>query len=126
MNNNTHFPRSGQDRPQVKPTKPLDIYEKVTQVIIEKLEQGRMPWRADWSTYGLSPANYVSKRSYTGINRILLGCEDYEHNYFLTIHQVNQLGGRIKKGSKGHIVAFAKTIEVTELSETGATDAPLS
>jgi len=40
-----------------------DIYEKFTDLIIEKLEQGIIPWRQPWSDYGM-PANYLTKKPY--------------------------------------------------------------
>lgn len=44
-----------------------DLYQKVTDRIIELLEQGVIPWQKSWSTYGLAK-NYVSGHTYTGIN----------------------------------------------------------
>ena len=41
-----------------KSTSP-DMYEVVTNRIIERLEQGELTWRKTWSSYGLAK-NYVS------------------------------------------------------------------
>ncbi|MEB2786368.1 ArdC family protein [Algoriphagus persicinus] len=48
-----------------------DIYGKFTDLIIEKLEQGVIPWKQPWHEMGL-PANYLTKKPYKGINLWLL------------------------------------------------------
>ena len=48
------------------PTK-VDVYQIVTDRIIELLEQGTVPWQKPWTDAGL-PANLLSKRPYRGIN----------------------------------------------------------
>jgi len=43
------------------PSKQIDVYQIVTDLIIEKLEGGIIPWQKPWSDYG--PAvNYVPER----------------------------------------------------------------
>lgn len=66
-----------------------DIYEKFTYLIIDKLEQGIIPWRQPWNEIGL-PINYLTKKPYKGINLwILLSCGPY----YLTFKQAQALGG---------------------------------
>lgn len=96
------------NRPQVRGEQTADIYTRVTQFIIDKLEQNIIPWQKTWGD-GIPPSNYVSKRPYSGINTLLLSCQDFESSYFMTIHQANELGGRVRKGAKGNMVIFAKT-----------------
>ncbi|WP_268036563.1 transposase [Algoriphagus sp. PAP.12] len=45
----------------------LDRYERFTQLILEKLEQGVVPWRKPWNSLGL-PSNYLTKKPYQGPN----------------------------------------------------------
>lgn len=46
-----------------------EIYQAVTDRIIELLEQGVAPWRKSWSSVGFhAPRNGVTKREYTGVN----------------------------------------------------------
>ena len=47
------------------------VYEIITDQIIEKLEQGTIPWHMPWSADG--PRNLTSDKSYRGINVFLLG-----------------------------------------------------
>lgn len=96
------------NRPQIRGEQTTDIYARVTQLIIDKLEQNVIPWHKPWGD-GVPPCNYVSKRPYSGINSLLLSCQDFPNSYFVTIHQANELGGRVRKGAKGNLVVFAKT-----------------
>jgi len=46
------------------------VYEIVTERIMEKLEQGEIPWRKPWNS---CPAvNWKTQKPYRGINAILL------------------------------------------------------
>jgi antirestriction protein ArdC len=89
------------------------VYEKITDIIIEKLEQGVVPWHKPWNSYG-APINLVSKRSYRGINVFLLMALDYEFPYYLSFKQAKQLGGTIKRGEKAHVVVFYKWLEAQD------------
>lgn len=80
-----------------------DVYEIVTNAIVEKLEQGIIPWKQPWRSAG-PPRNYVTKRPYRGLNLLLLSTLDYPSREFLTFNQVQELGGRVNKGEKAHVV----------------------
>ena len=82
------------------------VYDVITNRIIEALEQGVVPWRKPWKCG--APANLVTKNEYRGINTIILAMNPYSSPYFATIKQVNQLGGKVKKGEKGFPVVFWK------------------
>lgn len=77
----------------------MSVYDIVTNTILEKLEQGIIPWKRPWNGLG-SPMNVVSKKEYQGINRFLLDISRFDSNYWLTYKQAKQLGGSIKKGSR--------------------------
>lgn len=81
------------------------IYEKFTDLIIEKLEEGVIPWRQPWHELGL-PANYLSKKPYKGINLWLLLSFQHEYPYYLTFKQVQELGGKVKRGSKALPICY--------------------
>lgn len=86
------------------------MYEVINNKIMEKLKNGRMPWKQTWNDFG--PArNYVSKKCYRGINALILNNTDHEYPLFLTFLQVKELGGYIKKGSKSVEVIYWKTLE---------------
>lgn len=98
-------------------TQTVNVYEIVTNRIIAQLEQNVVPWRKPWTEAG-HPQNLVTKRRYTGINTWLLASLGYAQNYFLTYNQLQELGGKIKKGEKGHLVVFWKKLELREETET--------
>ena len=86
------------------------IYQKITDYFIEKLENGIIPWRRTWGHYGLAQ-NYVTKHTYTGINMVVLNMiSPFDVPYFLTWNQIEELGGKVKKGSKSLPVIYFKTI----------------
>ena len=88
----------------------MKVEEIITQRIIDKLEQGTIPWRKTWARGGM-PKNYINRKEYRGINPFLLGSTGYAYPYFLTFNQAKQLGGNIKRGSKGMPVVFFKFVE---------------
>lgn len=91
---------------------PTDVYSRVTNRIIELLERGVIPWRKPWQPNGM-PKNLISQRPYTGINAMLLNSLDYAQNHFLTWHQLQQIGGSVKKGEKGALIIFQTKTEKT-------------
>jgi len=91
--------------------KRFDIYETVTNLIVERLEAGVVPWQMPWKTANCIPRNLISKRPYRGFNFWYLLSFNFERPYFLTFNQIKDLGGSIKKGSKSFMVIFWKLIE---------------
>lgn len=88
-----------------------DVYEMINEIILEKLQQGTMPWKKSWNTFG--PArNYVTNKPYRGFNALLLGMisGSFEYPLYVTFNQVKQLGGFIKKGSKSLPVIYWKML----------------
>jgi antirestriction protein ArdC len=95
---------------QQTPSAKLDVYQIITNRIIELLEQGTIPWKQPWASAGL-PRNLLSKRHYRGINLWLLLSLQYEENAFLTWDQIKTIGGSVNKDEKGHIVVFWKNVK---------------
>lgn len=98
----------------------LDVYQLVTDRIIELLEAGTIPWQMPWSETGI-PMNAISKRAYRGINLWLLLSLKYERNLFLTWDQLKKVGASVNQGQHGHIVVFWKQVkkQPEELDSTG-------
>src|SRR4030042_600385 len=103
----------------------MNIYEIITDKIIECLNQGIVPWEKDWLSVPFS--NYCTKKAYQGINQILLVAQNilnkknYSCPYWLTWKQVNKLGGLVRKGEKASIIIYydSKIIEVEMENEKG-------
>ena len=81
--------------------KKLNVYQMVTDRVMEQMKKGIIPWHMPWSgTAGT--INYVTRKPYSLLNQMLLGRE----GEWLTFHQLKELGGSIKKGAKSGIVVF--------------------
>jgi len=89
------------------------VYEMVTQRIIEQLEKGIIPWHKPW--VGNSAINYKTRKPYRGINPILLP----EGGEYLSFLQCKELGGNVKRGEKGHMIVFYKTLQVEDENNLG-------
>lgn len=94
----------------------LDVYQIVTDQIIELLEAGTVPWQKPWSDAGV-PMNAKSKRKYRGINLWLLLCLPYDRHLYLTWDQIKEYGGSVKKGEVGHVVIYWKPKKEDEADE---------
>lgn len=91
------------------------VYEIVTQKIIDKLNQGIIPWEKPW----IGLRNYVTKREYHGINLLLLNMEEHQSSEFLTFKQIKDLKESMKKGSRADMVIFFRRYEVEARDKDG-------
>ncbi len=104
----------------------MNVYEIVNKRIIELLEEGTVPWRKPWKSFG-GPSNLVSKKEYRGINQFLLNCSPYSSPYWLTYKQAFQKGGHVRKGERSSLVVFWKFIEQKEKDDdSGSPASPAS
>ena len=87
------------------------------QAILKKLEEGTIPWRKTWNGSSF-PKNLVSKKEYRGFNCLYLSCLSQPSEYWLTYKQAKNLGGFIKKGSKGSRIIYYNFREKID-KETG-------
>jgi antirestriction protein ArdC len=94
--------------------KNAQILENVTNKFVEAVQaQGKMPWQNPWKNAGF-PKNFVSGKSYQGINLMITLFSEFESLNWLTFNQTKALGGSVKKGSKGtHIVFWEKKVSPT-------------
>src|SRR5260370_17419027 len=96
-------------------TNPRDVYRKVTDAIINAIEQGvgngRMPWHTS-GRYAFSPINVASKKPYRGINTVCLWAaaqaKGYERGEWGTYQQWQDKGAQVRKGEKATTVVFWK------------------
>lgn len=84
--------------------KQTDLRTEITQKIIAALESGdRLPWTRPWrvSENAGHPKNIQSRKSYRGLNPILLGLHAMRYGFtsrwYGTVNQFNALGGTIKR-----------------------------
>lgn len=92
----------------------IDVYQEVTNMIIEGIENNVIPWECPWvnSGTGCMPVNGSTSDRYNGINVIILWVEamksGYSDNRWLTFKQGKDLGGNVKKGEKSTMCVFYK------------------
>jgi antirestriction protein ArdC len=106
-----------------KDSKRPDLMQRVTDQLIEAMEEGRVPWRKPWTEYG-PPRNAATGRHYHGVNILLLTLRqqagEFEYPLWLTLRQANERGGRVRKGERGQLVVFSKrTTEEVRNEKTG-------
>jgi len=90
---------------KIKSSGRQDVYQMITDIILDKLEHGSIPWKQSWNAQGPA-ANYLTKKPYRGINALLLNSPGFADPYFLTFKQTQQLGGKIKQGAKSLPVVY--------------------
>ena len=113
-----------------KPVSPNEIYDMVTQRMIDLIKDANKgDYKRAWKEEGyLIPYNFVSKKAYRGVNVVMLsplfGLLD--NPYFLTFNQIQEKGGKIRKGSHGHKVVYFSSFnkeysdaEIERLNEIG-------
>ncbi len=94
----------------------MDVYQIITDKIINLLESGVVPWRRPWTSTGL-PRNLVSKKPYRGVNVFLLSASKHVSPFWLTYRQANELGGHVRKGEESTIVVFWKVEDLKHSTE---------
>lgn len=93
---------------RVKKPDNTDLYQKVTDRIVQALEKGAAPWRKPWrstvksSSSGPLPVNVLTGNFYSGVNVLLLWMATEEKGFktdcWLTYRQAQTLGGQVRKG----------------------------
>lgn len=95
-----------------------DIYQQVTNNIIEALEQVSLEnYNAPFArlTAELSPINPITEKDYHGINTLILWLRQQAHGYksneWGTFRQWKEKGANVKKGEKSSMIIFYKRVE---------------
>jgi antirestriction protein ArdC len=95
-----------------------DVYQIVTDKIIQRLELGVLPWK-HYSTLRAeecAPRNLVSQRQYHGVNFFLLSMMGYRSPNWITFRQAQELGGHVRKGEHSMPIVYWNFVERTEIS----------
>ena len=108
-----------------------DVYERITNRIVEELEQGVRPWLKPWNAE--HAAGRITKPlrcnglPYQGINVLTLWGEAVAKGYaapiWMTFKQALDLGAHVRKGEKGSLVVYADRIRRTEVDENTGEEA---
>ncbi len=102
----------------------FNLYQHITDKIIEALEKGVGPWVRPWDDSGVQfiwPRNALSARPYNGINVLLLNMVALEKGYtdprWVTFTDVKKRGGHINKGERHTKIVFWKFLERRDRQE---------
>lgn len=94
----------------------LNIYEMVTERIIEQLDNGIIPWLKPWTGTAGAWSRSTGK-AYSLMNQWLMPRGEYA-----TFNQIKKEGGKVTKGEHGYPVVFFKpTVIEYEDEKTGET-----
>lgn len=101
----------------------FDTYQGVTDAVLAKLEAGTPPWRQGWQGAAVQMPHRVTGDEYRGINVVLLWMSATANGFggrtWMTFKQAKELGGKVRKGSKGTRIVFFKKIEVKDREAAG-------
>jgi antirestriction protein ArdC len=102
-------------------TSQVEIRERVTNQIIEALKAGTPPWRRPWGETNDAgfPTNALSKKTYRGINVLLLQAQGYGSKFWATYQQWQATGGQVRKGERATKIVFYKPFAKTILNDDG-------
>ena len=84
----------------------MDIYQEITDRIIEQMEQGIIPWRKPWVASGAA-VSHATGKPYSFLNQMLLG----RPGEYATFQQIKAAGGHVRKGEKASMVVFWRWLE---------------
>lgn len=92
-----------------------DLYEKITNQILESVDEAG-DWKPSWRTKSAGlPHNYYTKKPYRGINIMMCWATAHLNGFSTaqwgTFKQWGMLNGRIKRGSKGTTIIYYNMTE---------------
>ena len=80
-----------------------NVYQMVTDRIVEQMEKGIIPWHKPWAGSPDALAiSYESRKAYSFLNQLLLG----KPGEWLTWRQIQEKKGKVKKGAKSRFCVF--------------------
>lgn len=82
--------------------------QRLVDEYLNALQEDVIPWHQEWASG--KAINGITKKPYNGMNQLLLSHIAYLNNYsdprWMTLHQANEKGWRIKAGAKGTPIEF--------------------
>jgi len=101
----------------------LDVYQRVTNQIIEAIEQGVDAWQMPWHRHATTPRNALTGKSYRGVNVLSLWATaaalQYRCGIWATYAQWTELGAQVRKGEKASLAVFWKFRDQDTETEEG-------
>ena len=104
-----------------------DLYQEVTDRIIERIEAGTAPWQRLWDPVRhpgapAFPVNAATGKTYRGVNVLLLGSDSRSSDdpRWCGYEQAKARGWQVRAGERGATIYFFKRLEIPEAGETDA------
>ncbi len=102
--------------------KPNNLYQKITDQILALMEEHGSDWTRPWTAHGVGmPTNVVTGAQYRGVNVLLLGLaaakSGFATSLWGTFRQWRSKGGCVRKGEKGTLGVFYKSMTIEEGEE---------
>ncbi len=91
-----------------------DVYQYVTDRVLDRLEAGEIPWVNTRSKPLLAARSYTTGNRYRGVNAFLLSIQNGASPFWLTFRTTKEAGGNVRKGAKSRIAVFWKTYSPKE------------
>ena len=93
-----------------------NIYQMVTDRIIEQMNAGIIPWHQPWVGGAAMAISYTTRKAYSMLNQLLLG----KPGEWLTWNQIQAKDGRVKPGAKSRFCVYCQPVEKEKYNpETG-------
>jgi len=109
-----------------------DVYARVTDQIVQAIEEGAGDWKMPWHTTGAAsvfPFNAITGNRYRGVNTVSLWAMAQKHSYpeakWATYRQWAELGHQVRKGERSTYCVFWKMIELQDNESEGRDDPDL-
>lgn len=106
---------------------PRDLYQEVTDRIVEMMEAGTAPWQRLWDPVRhpgapVFPVNAATGKTYRGVNILLLGADarSSDDPRWCGYEQAKACGWQVRAGARGATIYFFKRLEIPEAGETDA------
>ena len=104
--------------PRQENTPKRDAYQEVTDIMIQELEKGKIPWRRPWNITGGYHTNLLIKRVYGLSNQFILRTRAFSSPYWVGFEQAKELGGHVKKGEKSTPIIKWNVVKTTDTVHT--------
>lgn len=94
-----------------------DVYQEVTNKIIDLMETHGTNWCKPWESNGLAsglPFSVTSRAAYSGINVVLLWAAGYSSSEWGTFKAWQAKGAKVRSGEKGTPIIFFKQLPVKD------------
>lgn len=102
--------RGGGDAKGKGDAKRRDLYQEVTDQMIQAIEEGTAPWQQPWQGRFGWPENPTTGKPYHGINILLLSKAGFQDPRWCSYEQAKKKGWQVRGGEKASRIYFYKPL----------------